>query len=147
MNGIVIPYLREIFHVIQVALTFIGGGAVLGFIGWLYKRRQENFEDKVLTMFANDPNKQWRTADGIHSDYGREHYKDVPMWVIFPIHANRWAGLKWWLRTVPYQVRHFWRMKFFMPSSKKVEKTVLNLWKKQLIVRDLTNQKYYRLRQ
>ncbi len=140
------PVTREVLHVIHVALTFIGGGTVLGFIGWLYKRRQENFEDKVLGMFANDQNQQWRTADGIHSDYERENYKDVPMWVIFPTHTNWRAGLKWRLRTVPYQARHFWRMMFFMPTLKKVEKTVLRLWKRGLLLRDQAKPKYYKLR-
>jgi hypothetical protein len=46
-------FLREALHLVHVALTFIGGGGVLAFIGWLYKRRQENFEEKVLL---------WRTA-------------------------------------------------------------------------------------
>jgi hypothetical protein len=57
-------FLREVLHVVHVALTFIGGGTVLVIIGWLYKRRQENFEDKVLGMFASDPYQQLRTAAG-----------------------------------------------------------------------------------
>ena len=140
-------YLLEILHGIQIALTFIGGSTVLAFIVWLYKRRQENFEDKVLGMFANDANQQWRTAKGIHSDYGRENIKDVPMWVVFPTHTNRWDGLKWRVRTIPYQVRHVWRMNFFMPSLKRVEKTVLRLWKRGLLIRDQAKPKYYRLKQ
>lgn len=105
-------YLREVFHVVHVALTFIGGGTVLGFIGWLYKRRQENFEDKVLLMFERDPNQQWRTAEGIHNDYRGKYLKDVPVWVVLhpPGATKGLPHLKWRLRTIPYQIRHFWRM-------------------------------------
>ncbi len=140
------PLIRQVFHVIHVVLTFIGGTAVLGFIGWLYKRRQENFEDRVLGMFAHDESQQWRTADGIHNDYLKQNLKDVPAWVIFPTHTNWRTGLKWRLRTVPYQARHFWRMMFFMPNEKKVEKTVLSLWKRGLLLRDRAKPKYYRLK-
>src|SRR5258708_28000106 len=136
-------FLPEAFHVVHVALTFIGGGSVLGFIGRLHRRRQENFEDKVLVMFVNSQNQLWRTAEGIHSDYIRECLKDVPMWVILPPQP---PGLKWRLRTVPFQVRHVWRMNFFMPSLKKVEKTVLSLWKRGLLLRDQTKPKYYKLK-
>jgi len=140
------PLLREVLHVVQTTLTFIGGGTVLGFIGWLYRKRQENFEEKVLAMFASDPHKQLRTAKGIHNDYLKNFIKDVPMWVVFPIHNNWRAGLKWRLRTVPYQVRHVWRMKFFMPNLKKVEKTVLRLWKSGLLIRDQAKPQYYKLK-
>ena len=139
-------FLREALHVVQVALTFIGGGTVLGFIGWLYKRRQENFEDKVLLMFQSSQNQMWRTAEGIHNDYRKQCLRDVPVWVVFPTHTNWRAGLKWRLRTVPYQVRHVWRMNFFMPSLKKVEKAVLRLWKRSLLVRSQSQQQYYKLR-
>ncbi len=139
-------FLREVLHAAQVILTFIGGGAVLAFIGWLYKRRQDNFEDKVLVMFQNSQNQLWRTAEGIHSDYIGACLKDVPTWVILPMHTNWRAGLKWRLRTVPYQVRHVWRMKFLIPSSKRVEKTVLSLWKRELLIRDQTKPQYYKLR-
>lgn len=139
-------FLREALHVVHVALTFIGGGAVLGFFGWLYKRRQENFEDKVLVMFENSQNQQLRTAEGIHNDYRGQYLKDVPMWVILPTHTNWRAGLKWRLRTIPYQVRHVWRMSFFMPSLKKVEKTVLHLWKRGLLIRDQAKPQYYKLK-
>jgi hypothetical protein len=141
------PFLREVLHVVQIVLTFIGGSAVLGFFGWLFKRRQENFEDKVLSMFASDPQRQLRTANGIHNDYRREHLKDVPVWVMMPdVHTSWWAGVKWRIRTIPYQARHVWRMKFFMPSLKKVEKTVLRLWKRGLLIRDQAKPQYYKLR-
>jgi hypothetical protein len=138
-----IPHLQELIHVIRVTLTFIGGSTVIGFLGWLYKRRQENFEDKVLEMFA-ERQQPWRTADGIHNDYRGKHLKDVPMWVILPTHKTRWDGIKWRLRTIPYQVRHVWRMKFLMPNKKKVERTVLHLWKRGLLVR-VNDPKYFRL--
>jgi hypothetical protein len=139
-------FLREALHVVQVALTFIGGGTVLGFIGWLYERRRDNFEDRVLVMFQNTQNQQLRTAAGIHNDYRKQCLKDVPVWVIFPTHTNWRAELKWRLRTIPYQVRHVWRMNFFMPSLKKVEKTVLSLWKRGLLVRDQSKPQYYKLK-
>ena len=89
------PFLQEALHVVRTVLAFIGGSAVLGFIGWLYKRRQENFEDKVLEMFANDPHQQLRTANGIHIDYRNQYLKDVTMWVLLPTHNDWRAGLKW----------------------------------------------------
>jgi hypothetical protein len=138
-----IPHLRLFIHVMRIALTFIGGSTVIGFLGWLYKRRQENFEDKVLEMLA-DGQQLWRTADGIHNDYIGNFLRDVPMWVIHPLNKTWWDGLKWRLRTMPYQVRHFWRMKFFMPNKKKVERTVLHLWKRGLLVRG-QDPKYFRL--
>ena len=142
-----IRHLLEILHGIRIALTFIGGGTVLGFIRLLYTRRRENFEDKVLRTFANDANQRWRTAEGIHSDCGREQYKDTPMWVIFPVHTNRWQAFKWRFRTIPYQVRYVWRTNFLMPSLKRVEKTVLSLWKRGLLIRDQAKPKYYSLKQ
>ncbi len=95
-------------------------------------------------MFEDNQNQQWHTAEGIHNDYIRENLKDVPMWVILPPHPP--GGFKWRLRTVPYQVRHVWRMSFFMPSLKKVEKTVLHLWKRGLLIRDHAKPKYYKLK-
>jgi hypothetical protein len=118
-------FLGEALHMVHVALTFIGSGAVLAFVGWLYKRRQENFEDKVLLMFQNSQNQLLRTATGIHNDYRGQYLKDVPVWVILPTHTNWRAGLKWRLRTVPYQVRHVWRMKFFMPRRVAQPSTAL----------------------
>jgi hypothetical protein len=70
-------FLREVLHAVQVALTFIGGGTVLGFIGWLYKRRQENFEDKVLVMFQNSQNQQLRTAAGTETGVKQPSTADV----------------------------------------------------------------------
>jgi hypothetical protein len=141
-------YLHEIYNAVRTVLTFIGVGTVLAFIGWLYKRRQENFEDKVLLMFERDPHQQWRTAQGIHSDYGRENLKDVPTWVVLrpPNITKGWPRWKWRFRTIPYQVRHFWRVSFFMPSSNKVEKTMLHLWKRGLLIREPTKSKYYKLK-
>jgi hypothetical protein len=138
------PHLRDFLHAVQVTLTFIGGGTVIGFIGWLFKRRQENFEDKVLMLFAGNP--PARTIEGIHNDYRGQYLKDVPTWVVLPTHRNWRDGLKWRLRTIPYQVRHVWRMKFLMPSQRRVERTILSLWKRGLLIRDL-NPKYYKLKQ
>jgi hypothetical protein len=140
------PFLQEALHVVRTVLAFIGGSAVLGFVGWLYKRRQENFEDKVLGMFASDPHQQLRTANGIHNDYRKQYLNDVPMWVILPTHNNWRDGLKWRLRTFPYQARHMWRMKFLMPRLKKVEKTVLHMWKQGLLIRDQAKPQYYKLK-
>jgi hypothetical protein len=36
-------FLGEFVKVMRVVLQFIGGTTVIGFLGWLYKRRQENF--------------------------------------------------------------------------------------------------------
>src|SRR5580658_7305508 len=116
-------FVREALHVVNVALTFIGGGTVLAFIGWLYKRRQEDFEDQVLLIFQNSQHQTWHTSAGIHNDYRGLYLKDVPMWVVLPTHTNWREGLKWRIRTIPYQARHIWRMNFFMPSLKKVERT------------------------
>ena len=140
-----VPTLPELFHAIRVVLTYIGGSAVVGFIVWLYKRRQESFEDKVLQLLAQNKYQQWHTADGIHNDYRGEFLKDVPMWVILPIHNTRWDGIKWRVRTLPYQVRHLWRMKFLMPDKQKVERTVLHLWKRGLLIRG-NDPSYFRLR-
>jgi hypothetical protein len=74
------PSLSEALNIVRIVLQFIGGTTVIGFFGWWYKRRQEKFEDRVLLMFEADRNQQWRTAEGIHSDYLRECLKDVPMW-------------------------------------------------------------------
>jgi len=43
-------------------------------------------------------------------------------------------------------VRHVWRRFFFIPDVKKVEKTVLHLWKRGLLVRDEAKPKYYKLK-
>ncbi len=86
-----IPHLHELIYFLHTALTFIGGSAVIAFLGWIYKRRQETFDDKVLEMFA-DGQQPWRTADGIHNDYRGKYLKDVPMWVILPIqNKTRWG--------------------------------------------------------
>ena len=142
------PFLSEFVKVMRVVLQFIGGTTVIGFLGWLYKRRQENFEDSVLLMFEMDPHQQLRTVEGIHSDYIGRCLKDVPTWVVIaPPNVNtRWTRFKWRLRTVPYQVRHVWRRFFFIPDAKKVEKTVLHLWKRGLLVRDEAKPKYYKLK-
>ncbi len=76
------PFLSEFVKVMRVVLQFIGGTTVIGFLGWLYKRRQENFEDSVLLMFEMDPHQQLRTVEGIHSDYIGRCLKDVPTWVV-----------------------------------------------------------------
>ncbi len=139
-------FLREGLHVAHVALTFIGGGALLALIGWFYKRRQENFEDKVLLIFQNSHNPRLRSATGVHNDYRGQYLKDVPMWVVLPMHTDWQGGLRWRFRTLPYQVRHVWRMKFLMPSPKKVERTVLSLWKRGLLIRDQATPEYYKLK-
>jgi hypothetical protein len=139
--------LSEVFNIVRIVLQFIGGTTVIGFFGWWYKRRQEKFEDRVLIMSENSENRQrLRTAEGIHSDYIRECLKDVPMWVILPPQPKGWTRFKWRIRTVPYQLRHLWRRSFFLPNLKKVEKTVLHLWKRGLLIRDNAQPKYYRLK-
>jgi hypothetical protein len=147
-SPIQIPHWHAIVHAGQSVLTFIGGGAVLGFIGWLYTRKQESFEDSILLMLQTVKYDTWRSAAGIHADYGRKYLSDVPAWVIIPpANVNTgWRRLKWWLRTVPYQARHLWRKKFFVPSLRKVEKAVLRLWKKGLLVRNDLKPGYYRLK-
>jgi hypothetical protein len=141
------PSLGEAFNVVRVVLQFIGGTTVIGFFGWLYKRRQEKFEDRVLLMFENNENRQhFRTAAGIHGDYIRECLKDVPMWVILPPQTRGWTGFKWRIRSVPYQARHLWRRSFLLPNLKRVEKTVLHLWKRGLLLRDNAKPKYYGLK-
>lgn len=85
-----------------------------------------------------------RPDSGIHSDYGRECMKDVPTWVI--LRPPNWSKFKWRFRGAPYQVRHLWRKSYFMPSLKKVEKTVLHLWKRGLLVRDNAKPGYYTLK-
>jgi hypothetical protein len=137
-----IQYLYEIWHGIRVVLTFIGGGTVVAFFVWMYKRRQENFEDTVLGMFAKYQREPWHTAEGIHNEYLGEVVGDVPLWV----GSLPQAELKWRLRAIPYQFRHFWRRNFFLPSKKRVERTVLHLWKHGLLIRGHDDPKYYRLK-
>jgi hypothetical protein len=141
---------REVLHALQAILTFIGGGAVLGFIAWAFKRGREKLEDSVLLMFQNDPDQRWRTAEGIHGDYIKGCLKDVPMRVtLLAANVNtRWTRLKWQLRILPYLVRHVWRGNFFfVPGRRKVERTVLHLWKRGLLVRNEAAPRRYRLKQ
>jgi hypothetical protein len=136
--------LQDVLHWGQIALTFIGGGTVLRFFAWLFQRRKENFEDAVLGMFAKG--QKSRTTDGIYNDYRGAVIGDIPMWAFFPIHTTKWGGLKWRVRTVPYHLRHWWRLSVFMPSKAKVERTVLHLWKNGLLIRDPINPQHYRLK-
>jgi hypothetical protein len=137
-------HLQGILHWIQLALAFIGTGTVLRFFAWIFQKRKENFEDAVLAMFAKD--QKWRKPSGIHNDYRGEVVGDIPMWVFFPIHTTKWGGLKWRVRTIPYHLRHWWRLSTFMPSKRKVEKTVLHLWKRDLLMRDPADPQHYKLK-
>jgi hypothetical protein len=140
-------FLVECWHVTQRVLAVIGATSVARFIHWLWTRRRENFEDKVLKTFQPKRNPSpWRTTEQIQNEFRGDAVGDIPMWVILPVPGQpRWGRFKWRLKSAPYRVRHFWR-KRFVPSLAKVEKTVLHLWKRNLLMRDAQQSNHYRLR-
>jgi hypothetical protein len=147
INPTLTHYLPEAWQAIQTGLKFIGGTAVVGFFVWLWKRRQENFADVVLDMFAHDKEKLWKKPKVIHTDFiANVILKGVPAWVVFPPLGNRKALWKWRFRSIPYQVRYIWRSRFLMPSEAKVERTILNLWKRGLLIRAKDEPEYYRIK-
>jgi hypothetical protein len=140
------PTLDTVLVYARTVLSVIGGGTVVTAIGWLFKRKQETFENAVLNLFAKPDQRWYRTADQIHNDFRKKFVGDVPMWVLFPPEPGFRSRIKWLIKTIPHQLRHLWRMNVLMPSEKKVDRTVLRLWKTGLLIRDQTYMDHYTLK-
>jgi hypothetical protein len=60
-----------------------------------------------------------------------------------------WSAYSHWLRTSPYRLRHAFRRHLVLPSKKKVDAILHDLWERGIIVRgDFTHTQteFYRLK-
>jgi hypothetical protein len=51
---------------------------VVGFFVWLWKRRQENFENAVLKMFMREMEGPYRNVDGIRASFYFDLFQGAP---------------------------------------------------------------------
>ncbi|HXM97187.1 MAG TPA: hypothetical protein VN982_01800 [Candidatus Dormibacteraeota bacterium] len=141
-----IEYLRGAYHVAQ----FVFGAGVIGTsIRWLYKRWQQNLEDRVLRTFHNtDRDGPWQSANGVVGEmYLKAALSDAPGF--FPPRLTEWRELKRWLRVSPYRLRHAFRRALVLPSKEKADEVLRELWKRGLLIRagwDHTDTEFYKLK-
>lgn len=134
-----------LLHVAEVGLRIIGVSTVLNALVWLRKRAQEKLENRVLNTFSPDRNWHWQTGYGVVSRMKRDalyRYADA----LFPPQIKSWSSLASWIH---FLVRRFtyscWRT-VMIPSRRRADSTLRDLWKRGLLVSPPENPLLYRLR-
>jgi hypothetical protein len=128
---------------------FVGSGVLVQIARWYVARRESQLEDHIICNWQEQryTTASWRTPKNIYNDCRRALIGDVPMWVLIPQGNSPWTMVTGFIRALPYQARHDWRVTFKLPSQKKVEKTILRLWKKGLLAQaNFDGEVCYRLR-
>ncbi len=141
-----VEHLRTLFHAAQILVPIPIVGT---FARWLYKRRQQSMEERVLSTFHNTDNDgPWQSAHGVVGElYLKAALSDAPGF--FPPRLTGWRSFKHWLRVSPYRFRHAFRRTFVLPSRGRADKILRELWKRNLLIRagwQHTDTEYYKLR-
>jgi hypothetical protein len=141
-----IEYLRVAYHGAQFVF---GAGMIGSSLRWLYKRRQQYLEDRVLSTFHNtDGDGPWQSANGVVGEmYLKAAINDAPGF--FPPRLTGWRAFKHSLRVSPYKLRFAFRRKFVLLSKEKADKILGELWKRGLLIRagwDHTENEFYKLK-
>jgi hypothetical protein len=142
--------LREAYHIGEVIVSIIGVGTVLEGLGWMRKWQRTYWENKVLDTFrSNSEDGPLQSANGVIGEiYLKAALKDASGFLPPRVKLNGWHAAAYWLRTSPYRLRHTVR-RLMLPTKRKIERTLRDLWKQGLIVRpdfDHTKTNFYRLK-
>jgi hypothetical protein len=140
------PHLLQIWHIAQAFLTFIGGTTVAGLFVWLWKRGQENFENTVLKMFMRDPQQPIRNATGIRADFYFDLFRGAPTIFHSATSGNFWVKLRWWFGRLPFCICHFWPRRLVMPSQKRIDRAIMQLWRDGHLLNATGSPGYYKLK-
>ena len=143
-------HFREAYHLVEVTLQIIGIGTVLKGIAWLYKRKQENLENRVLDTFhSNKEDGPWQSVNGILGEiYLKAALRNARGFLPPRAPLTGWRAFTYRLRLSPYRLRHSFLKFFRLPSEKQVHRVLRDLWKRGLIRPadfDHTNNEFYRL--
>jgi hypothetical protein len=136
----------QLWHLLQASLTFIGGTTVVGFVVWLWKRKQESFENAVLKMFMRDPQQPIRNAAGIQADFYFDLFRGAPTNFHSATSGNFWVKSRWYCATLPFRIFYFWPRRLAMPSLKRIDLAIMRLWRDGHLLRATGTSGYYRLK-
>jgi hypothetical protein len=137
-------FVRAAYHVAQF---LFGAGAIGTAIRWLSKRRQKELEDRVLDTFHNADG-PWHCADSVVGEMNwKGALNDAPGF--FRPKLSGWREFRSRLRVSPYRLRFALRRAFVVPSKRKTEQILRDLWERHLLVRadwDHTDKQFYKLK-
>jgi len=137
---------REAYHFGEIVSQLIGVGTVLRGIAWLYKRKEEKFEDKVIdTLRKQEGRFPWRSARGVVSRMRREAAYNYAR-ALFPPRVVSWSSFGTRLSVIPWRMRYFYQRNLVIPSIRKADRTLRTLWKRGLLVCPPENPALYQLR-
>ncbi len=123
---------RSVMHVAYFTMTKI----ILEVIHWLGRavgaisaRKRRKLETAITDYMAE--HRGWLTPDHVWREVSlRPIIEDVPFSVAFPPTLHGWAKFKFWLRKLPYDIRHKWRMEVDYIPEDRVLKVMRNLRRK-----------------
>jgi hypothetical protein len=137
--------LKDVFTTAQVILSLVSIGTIATALGWLFKKRQERFENRILKFFEESD--EWHGADGIVGDiYIRAALKGLPAYLLHQPITSGWQNIKMHVKATPYLFRYHFQKLVFLPRRSRIESTLRNLWKRGLLTKASFNPKYYRLK-
>jgi hypothetical protein len=83
-------------------------------------------------------------------EFGQTFYFDLflgaPSYFHSATSGNFWVKSRWWLRTLPFRIRHYWPRRLRMPTKKRVDRAIMRLWKANHLIRATGAVGYYRLK-
>src|SRR5260370_34230544 len=106
-------------------------------LSWLRKWQRKKLENRVLDTFRSDPEDgPWQSAHSVIGEmYLKAALKDAPGFLPPGVKLTGWPAFTHQLRTSPYRMRHAFRRLLVLPSRKRVDTILRDLWERGLIVR------------
>jgi hypothetical protein len=148
-----IAHFQQAYHLALAVLSIIGLGTVVKAIPkgiqWLYKRYEKSVEDRILSTFYGNEDGPWQSAHGVLGDLGLKAALSDALGYLMPRGLTGWKAWAYWLKMLPYRLRHTYRRMFVIPSKERADKVLKRLWERGLLVRagwTHTKNEFYRLK-
>lgn len=144
-------HFREAYRFAEIILQIVGMGTVLKGTAWLYKLKQKKLENRVLATFRNNTDDgPWQSANGVVGEiYLKAALSDARGFLPPRFPLTGWSAFKHRLKRLPYRLRHALRIFWVLPSKKKADRILRDLWERGLLIRagwDHTENEFYRVK-
>jgi hypothetical protein len=140
-------HFREAYHFGQIVLQLIGLGTILKGVAWLYKRKQDKLENRVLEALAPQGRGwHWQSGHGVVARMKRDAAYAYAA-AVFPPRVEDWLSFISRLRVIPRQIAYLYHRKFIIPSKRRADTILRDLWKRGLLICPLESTGSYQLKE